>query len=52
VGYGVPLFLGGQDVVDNLELTDLDVYWSVCGQLRCGAMSLPPGTSINQVSGR
>lgn len=52
VGYKVPLFLGGQDVVDNLELADLDVYWSICGQLRRGALSLPPGTSINEVSGR
>jgi hypothetical protein len=52
VGYKVPLFLGGQDVVENLELTDLDVYWSISGQLRHGALSLPPGTSINEVSGQ
>lgn len=34
VGYRVPLFLGGQDTVENLEVSDLDVYWSICGQLR------------------
>jgi hypothetical protein len=52
VGYRVPLFLGGQDVVDNLELSDIEVYWSVCGQLRRGVRTLPPGTSINEVATR
>lgn len=52
VGYRVPLFLGGQDVVDNLELSDMDVYWSICGGLRLGALRLPPGTSINQIAQR
>lgn len=52
VGYRIPLFLGGQDVVENLELSDLDVYWSICGQLRRGVLDLPPGTSVNDVSGR
>jgi hypothetical protein len=52
VGYRVPLFLGGQDVVENLELSDLEVYWSICGQLRRGVRSLPPGTSINEVAKR
>ena len=26
-GYKVPIFLGGEDAVDNLEDTDLDVNW-------------------------
>jgi hypothetical protein len=52
VGYRVPLFLGGQDVIENLEVSDLEVYWSICGQLRRGALSLPPGTSINEVAKR
>lgn len=50
VGYRVPLFLGGPDTVENLELSDLDVYWSICGQLRRGTLNLPPGTSVNQVA--
>lgn len=36
VGYGVPLFLGGEDVVSNLEIIDFDVYWTLCGQLLQG----------------
>ena len=52
VGYKVPLFLGGQEVDENLEVTDLDVYWSICGQLRLGALGLPPGTAVDEVSGR
>jgi hypothetical protein len=51
VGYRVPLFLGGRDTVDNLELLDLDVYWTLCAQLRRGTRHLPPGTSVTYVPG-
>ncbi|MGW6275929.1 hypothetical protein [Kribbella sp. NPDC055071] len=47
----MPLFLGGQDVTENLEVCDLDVYWSMRGQLRLAVRDLPPGTSVNEVSG-
>jgi len=33
VGYKIPLFLGGADTVENLILSDLDVYWHIMGQL-------------------
>ncbi len=33
VGYKTPLFLGGEDAVLNLELSDMDVYWTLCSQL-------------------
>ena len=38
VGYRVPLFLGGADDLSNLSVTDLDVYWTVTGQLRTAAL--------------
>lgn len=50
VGYRVPLFLGGRDIIDNLEIADIDVYWSFCGRLRRGAKNLPAGASINENS--
>ena len=50
VGYRVPLFLGGVDGVENLEVTDLDVYWSLMGQLRLGVRDLSPGSAIEEVS--
>jgi hypothetical protein len=49
VGYKVPLFLGGADVVENLELTDFEVYWDFCGQLRRQTRGLPTGTPIRGV---
>jgi hypothetical protein len=49
VGYKVPLFLSGKDTLENLEVIDLEVYWSLSGQLREGTRNLPPGTSIGQV---
>jgi hypothetical protein len=51
VGYRVPLFLGGQDDIENLEVSDLAVYWSLCGELRAAVRDLPPGTSIDEVAG-
>jgi Domain of unknown function (DUF1851) len=50
VGYRVPLFLDGEDRIENLEVIDMEVYWSVCGQLRSGTLHLPPGTSVRGVS--
>ena len=50
VGYKVPLFLGGEDAISNLEITDIDVYWSLMGQLRLAARGLAPGTRIRDIS--
>jgi hypothetical protein len=46
VGYKRPLFLGGKDTVENLELSDLDVYWHLMGQLIRQAKGLPAGTAV------
>lgn len=48
VGYRVPLFLGGADEVSNLELTDIEVYWELCGQL---LLSVRPHGNGVDVSG-
>ncbi len=49
IGYKKPLFLGGEDVVGNLELTDMDVYWSISGQLLSRVRGLPTGTKIGEI---
>ncbi len=49
VGYKVPLFLGGADVIANLEIIDRSVYVEICGQLRNKTRTLPPGQSIRRV---
>jgi hypothetical protein len=49
VGYRKPLFLGGADELWNMELSDLDVYWHVVGQLVRETRGLPPGTPIRAV---
>lgn len=33
VGYKVPLFLNGEDNISNLELSDIEVYWGIMGQM-------------------
>ena len=32
-GYKVPLFLNGQDTLDNLEVSDMEVYWEIMAPL-------------------
>lgn len=49
IGYRKPLFLGGQDVASNFEVTDLEVYWSICGQLLAKIRGLPNGTKIGNI---
>ena len=34
VGYTVPLFFNGEDTIENLELSDMDVYWSLLSQTK------------------
>ena len=51
VGYRVPLFLGGVDGPENMALTDIEVYWTLMGQVRAGTRDLPPGTRVDGVSG-
>jgi hypothetical protein len=46
VGYKQLLFLGGRDEVDNLELSDLEVYWAIAGQMRVQLMGMPEGTRV------
>ncbi len=48
-GYGVPLFLGGADEFANLEVIDLDVYWTICGQLRTGTRALSAGSRVHEI---
>jgi len=50
VGYKRPLFLGGQDEVSNLELSDLDVYWHLLSQLVRHTRGLPDGTPIGPIT--
>jgi hypothetical protein len=28
-GYKIPLFLNGDDTIDNLEISDMEVYWEI-----------------------
>ncbi|NUR02000.1 MAG: DUF1851 domain-containing protein [Streptomyces sp.] len=49
VGFKVPLFLGGSGEVDNLEVVDVEVYWSLLAQLRAGTKDLPPGAKISEI---
>ena len=38
--------VSGRDTVDNLEVSDFDVYWTITGQMRVQAKDLPAGTPI------
>jgi hypothetical protein len=34
VGHKAPLFLGGEDTIENMEVGDIEVYWHLLNQLR------------------
>jgi hypothetical protein len=50
IGYKVPLFLGGADNAENMEKTDMEVYWQLTAQLLVQARNLQDGTAIGKVS--
>ena len=33
-GYKIPLFLGGEDTIANLEVSDMEVYWFICSSAK------------------
>ncbi|RKR76406.1 T6SS immunity protein Tdi1 domain-containing protein [Frondihabitans australicus] len=49
LGYRIPLFLGGTDSPDNVELNDVSVYWTLVGQVFDRSRDLPEGTRITSV---
>jgi hypothetical protein len=49
VGLINPLFLGGSNEVENLQLCDTEVYWDITSQLLAQARTLPPGTKIANI---
>lgn len=50
VGFARPLFLGGSESVENLEITDLAVYWGVLAQLITKTRELPLGTKVGKLT--
>jgi Domain of unknown function (DUF1851) len=49
VGYNIPLLLGGKDEFGNLEITNMEVYWQLQGQIFLQIKNLPPGTKISEI---
>ncbi len=45
----IPLFLGGEDVLDNYEISDIIVSWEFLCQAYQQIKNLPPGTKINSI---
>ncbi|MER8446095.1 DUF1851 domain-containing protein [Mesorhizobium sp. M1066] len=46
IGYKKPLFLNGKDAIDNLELSDLTIYWHLMGQIMIQTKDLPQGSPV------
>jgi len=49
MGYKIPLFLGGSDTVENLEIIDRRVYVELCAQLRNKTLTLNEGQSVGLI---
>lgn len=50
MGNKIPLFLGGADELENMELSDMDVYWSILGQTAAKIRGVEEGTVIGEFS--
>ena len=48
--YKQPPVLGGQIALDNIEPTDIDVHFTLLGQIHQQVKGLPDGTSIGKVT--
>jgi hypothetical protein len=48
LSWRLPPVVGGSYNTDNLDQTDIQVHFSVLGQIWRQASSLPPGTVINK----
>jgi len=46
VEFTMPLYLGGEETLENLQLIDLEVSWTIGAQLRAQTRGLPEGTAI------
>ena len=47
IGYKVPLFLGGDDALENMELSNIDVYWEVMINVIEKVRDFPEGTKVS-----
>ena len=47
--FKTPPILGGEYTVENLEATDIEVHFSVLGQICQQVKNLPPGTAITDI---
>ena len=47
VGYKVPLFLGGEDSLENFEESDMEVYWSISAQIIAQIREKANGTVVD-----
>ncbi|HVJ42352.1 MAG TPA: T6SS immunity protein Tdi1 domain-containing protein [Dongiaceae bacterium] len=46
IGYKRPLFLGGGSSINDMELIDMEVYWSLVGQMLVQIRGLPSGSVV------
>ncbi len=49
IGCKRPLFLGGSDWIDNLEVIDLEVYWTVSAPIITKSLKVGVGGSIGRI---
>lgn len=49
IGYKIPLFLGGQDALENMAKTDRSVYLHILSELWAAASKVPSGSRVQQI---
>jgi Domain of unknown function (DUF1851) len=50
LSYKIPLFLGGEKDLSNIELSNMELYWDLFGQILKQVKILPSGSKITKIS--
>lgn len=48
VGFEVPLMIGGEIELSNMQLSNMAAYWSINTQIYAQVKDLPPGTALGE----
>lgn len=47
--FSTPLSLGGQITAENIDITDVEVHFSIAGQIECQIADIPVGAPISGI---
>lgn len=47
--FRIPLSMGGEFGIENIEITDVEIHFSITGQIECQIADIPAGAAITSI---